>query len=123
MEFKEKVKNYRSENNLTQKMLADKLGVSRTLIAETESGRIKGTMKFISKLAGVSGKPLTYWTDVEAEKTYKTYEALDVLIDAMIDSGMIKEDGKIDEKGSKLIISVLEKEVALKIRQSITNDI
>jgi len=116
LEFKEKIKNYRIENNLTQKVLAAKLGVSRTLIAETESGKIKGTMKFISKLSTLSGEPLTYWTDTETVKTYKTYEALDVLIDAMIDSGMIEQNGKIDERGRKLIISVIEKEVALKLK-------
>ena len=118
MEFKDKFKNYRIENKLTQKELADKLGTSRTAITDTESGRVKGTIKFISKLANISGKSLSYWVGNETEKNYKTYEALDVLIDAMMDSGMIGEDNKIKEYEAKLIISILEKEIALKRKNS-----
>ncbi|MBZ9608676.1 helix-turn-helix transcriptional regulator [Clostridium estertheticum] len=118
MELKEKIKNYRIENKLTQQKLADRLNVSRTLIAETESGKIKGTVKFLSKLADLSGKTISYWMDVEVEKNYKIYESLDVLITAMMDSGMIKEDNKIPEDASKLINAVLEKEVALKRKNS-----
>lgn len=114
MELKEKIKNYRIENKLTQKDLAGMLGVSRTLITETESGKIKGTLKFISKLSSVSGKSLSYWTDTEIEKSYKTYDALDILIDAMMDSGLIGEDNKIEENEMRLITAILEKEVAVK---------
>lgn len=115
--LKDKVREFRKESNLTQQQLAEKLNMKRTAITEIESGRVKGTLEFINKISELSGKPISYWADSEVEKNYKAYEALDILIDAMIDSGMIKEDGKIGENETKLIISVLEKEVAYKIKK------
>ena len=117
MLLNEKIKLYRRDNGLTQQELADKLGMKRTAITEIERGKVKGTMKFISDLANLSGLPISHWTDGEVAHNYKTYEALDVLIDAMISSGMIGSDGKVDEKGIKLIMAVLEKEIALKIKK------
>lgn len=117
MNLSEKIKSYRIENNLTQKELGDMLKVSRTLIADIERGRIKGTLKFATTLAEITNKPLNYWLDTnEVEKNYNHYEALDILIDSLIDTGMINEDGKMDEAAQKLIINVLEKEIALKIK-------
>ena len=57
MEFKEKMQNLRSKNNLTQEQLSEKLYVSRTAISKWESG--KGypnidTLKDISKLFNVT---------------------------------------------------------------------
>lgn len=114
----EKIKSFRIENKLTQKQLADMVGVSRTNIAEIEGGRLKGTLKFVNKLATATNKPLSYWANEdEIEQTYSAYDALDVLIDAMLDSGMIGKDGKIHEKEGKLILAVLEKEIAFKIKK------
>lgn len=93
------------------------MGVSRTGIADVESGKLKGTVKFIAKLAEVSGKSISYWMDENIKGNYKTYEALDVLLDAMVDSGMIGSDGKIGERETKLIVAVLEKEIALKMER------
>lgn len=118
MTLGEKIKSFRIENKITQKELANMVGVSRTNIAEIEGGRLKGTLKFVNKLAEATNKPLSYWANEdEIEKSYSTYDALNVLIDAMIDSGIIKNDGKIGEKEGKLILAVLEKEVALKIKK------
>ncbi|KGN01184.1 transcriptional regulator [Clostridium haemolyticum NCTC 8350] len=86
-------------------------------MAEIENGRIKGTVKFITKMSEISNTPIAYWSGEEIENNYKTYEALDVLIEAMLDTEMIKNDGKINEAAQKLIIAVLEKEVKYKIKK------
>lgn len=116
MDFKEKLKIYRKENNLTQKQLADKLGTSRSTIAETERGNIKGTIEFINKLSKVSNLPITYWAKDSSDISYESYQALDVLINAMIENGLIKDDGKIPDKDKDIVISVLEQEIKLKIK-------
>ncbi len=118
MNLGEKIKVYRIENKLTQKQLADKVGVSRTNIAEIEGGRINGTVKFISKLSSVTNTPLSYWTNGINSGTikYNQYESLDVLIESLIDTEIIGEDGKLNEFAKKLVVNVLEKEIALKIK-------
>lgn len=120
MELGEKIKSYRIENKITQKELADMVGVSRTNIAEIEGGRVKGTLKFINKLSEATNKSLGYWTgDVNSDNiAHKQYEALDILIDAMITTGSIASDGKIiDDKSKELLIAILEKEIKLKLEK------
>lgn len=119
MNLKDKIKAYRIENKLTQKQLADMVGVSRTNIAEIEGGRINGTLKFLNKLSKATNKPLSYWaTGKDIEKNYTSYEALDTLVEAMIDTGAISEDGNILlDRDKKLILSVLEKEIKLKLQR------
>lgn len=118
MNLGDKIKAYRIENKLTQKQLAEKLEVSRSNIAEIESGRIKGTVKFISKLSEVTNTPLSTWTDDVNTDTLKyiQYEALDVLLNSLIDTGIVGEDGKLNDMAKKLVINVLEKEILLKIK-------
>jgi len=94
------------------------LNMNRTAITEIERGKVKGTTKFISALAEISNLPITYWLDSEVDRNYKSYEALDVLIDALIKSGMIKEDALINQQCSELINAILEKEIAFKIKKS-----
>ena len=120
MELREKIKQYRIDNKITQQELANMVGVSRTNIAEIEGGRIKGTLKFIHNLSEVTGKSLSFWTgDVNPDNvSIKRYEALDILIDAMINTGVINKEGKItDDKNKDLLMAVLEKEIKLKLEK------
>lgn len=47
----EKIINYRKENNLTQKELADILNVNQTMISKLESGRYNPTFKVIYNIS------------------------------------------------------------------------
>ena len=51
MKFREKLKTYREENNMTQSDLASKLFVSRTLISKWENGVIYPSAENMRKLA------------------------------------------------------------------------
>ena len=51
MNFPEKLKTLRKENNLTQEELAEQIFVSRTLISKYESGAVCPTEENIAKLA------------------------------------------------------------------------
>lgn len=55
MLFKEKLKKYREDNNLSQEDLASKLFVSRTLISKWENGVIYPTGANMEKLASIMG--------------------------------------------------------------------
>lgn len=119
MEFKDKMKQYRKENDLTQKELGEKLGLGRSTIAEMERGRIKGKLSVIKKLADLSGMTLSYLMgDNENSEIVNKFEALEVLIDTMIDKKIILSDGKIPTEYHELMIGLLEKEIALKIEKA-----
>lgn len=118
MHLGEKIKKYRLENKITQQKLADSLGVSRSNIAEIERGKIKGTVKFITKLAQFTELPMSYWTDgiSSGDPVEKDFSTLNTLIEAMIDTGAISDEGKIlTHRDRDLILSVLEKEIHKKI--------
>lgn len=112
----EKLKEFRKENKLTQKELAKKLGVSRSNIAEMEAGRVKGKLTIIKQLAELSEKPLSWWADTENNDIkIDTYDAINTFIDTLIDTNIIKDDGKIPNNLKDTIITILEKEIQLKI--------
>lgn len=121
MHLGEKLKKYRIENNITQQKLSELLNVSRSNIAEIERGKIKGTVKFISKLSTVTDIPMNYWTGSEDNGSHSTasstYASLDILLEAMIDTGAITEEGTIvSDRDKSLILSVLEKEIKVKLK-------
>ena len=119
MELKDKIKKYRKENNLTQKELGQKLELGRSTIAELERGTIKGKLSVINKFSIISGMSMSYLLDDNMENAnINKYEALDILIDTMIEKGIIKTDCKIPEEYNKLMIGLLEKEIALKIEKA-----
>jgi len=116
MDFKDKLKQFRLKSNLTQEELAKKLDVTRTRITDTESGRVQGNLKFITNLSKISMRPLAYWIDGTFEDEYKPYEALDVLVDNLIDAGLIEENKDVDDNVAVLLLNMLKKETNLKIR-------
>lgn len=115
-EFKDKLKEFRKNNKMTQKDLAEKLGVSRSNIAEMEAGRVKGRLETIEKLSEISGHPLTYWANCE-EIDIRLFESIRVLGTALIKAGKIKEDGKIPEEFKESVLEQLEQEFALLYNQ------
>ncbi len=55
MLFKDKLKKYREENNISQEELASKLFISRTLISKWENGVIYPSGENMEKLASIMG--------------------------------------------------------------------
>lgn len=114
LEFKDKLKEFRKDRRLTQKDLAEKLGVSRSNIAEMEAGRVKGKLSILEKLSEISGYPLVHWANNSEELEFNTYDSIDVLFGALVKAGQIKEDGRIPGEFKESFMDLLEKEFALK---------
>ncbi|MBQ4098050.1 MAG: helix-turn-helix transcriptional regulator [Clostridia bacterium] len=69
MDLSNKIKNYRKENDLTQQDLADKLFVSRSLIAKWEQGRGLPTADVLEKLADLLDVSFNELISEKDEKT------------------------------------------------------
>lgn len=54
-EFGERIKMYREQNNMTQKELADGLGLSQSAVAKYENGERLVKLEFIQKLSNFFG--------------------------------------------------------------------
>ena len=71
MKFSEKIKKLRTENNMTQEELADKLFVTRTAVSKWETYKgLPGidSLKLIAKLFGVSIDELVSDDDVQTQR-------------------------------------------------------
>lgn len=79
MNFPDKLKKLRKENNLTQEDVAAKIFVSRTLITKYENGTINPTKENLEKLALLFNVKLDYLLDEEdtIEITLKNKEIID----------------------------------------------
>lgn len=116
MNLAEKVKHIRkAELKLTQKEFAELCGVSRSYISELEHGRIIGNLSLIDKLSKISNKPITYFTDSEAEIEIHSYEVLDNIINSFIDNGLIDNDGNMDKDTEEFLFKTLKKEILYKL--------
>ena len=68
MLFKDKLKKFRSENNLTQEELAENLYVSRTLISKWENGVIYPSSSNMEQLAKLMNVDINYLLSAEEAK-------------------------------------------------------
>lgn len=117
MILSEKIKNYRSEKNLTQNELADELDISRSQLAMIESNKRPISKQLRNKLAEISGKSLKWWiTDTEYdESSYKEMTAMSMLLDYMIDKGVLKSPDDVYSETDHIMKMVAE-EVRIKLK-------
>lgn len=64
----EKIRRLREKQNLTQIQLAEKIGVSLSLIGQIETGRVKPALNTLHNIAGVFGVGITYFLLSESEE-------------------------------------------------------
>lgn len=82
MLFKDKLKQYRTENNISQEDLANKFFISRTLISKWENGVIYPSYSNMKKLAEIMGVSIDYLLSNEETKliTLNTNSKKDVTL-------------------------------------------
>ena len=76
MNFGDRLKAYRKKNNLSQKELADKLGISRNYLSEVENGKKSFSSSIEEKAEKLMGKdvdkPLKMFQDLSMDKDLKS---------------------------------------------------
>lgn len=90
MEFNTKIKNLRNAAGLTQKQLAERLGVAKSVVSYYETGDRYPSIDVLIKLAGIFHVTTDYLLDISHAKTLDAselsdaeYIALSNLISAM----------------------------------------
>ena len=68
MAFADKLRDYRKSNSLTQKELADKLGLSQKTVSAWEVGRTEPTMGDIKKMCTIFDCPIEDLTDTRSRR-------------------------------------------------------
>ena len=88
MQFKDRLKELRKENNLTQKDLAEKIGLSTITIRSYESGRRTPNSEALVKLENyfnVSGAYLRGETDIKEKMIWEDQEIMEAIRDGLPD--------------------------------------
>lgn len=126
MEFKDRIKQLRKENNLTQKELAQKIGVNRSLISQYENGIAKPLVEGQYALCNIFDVSLDYLNGKSNDRTPLSMrdkkdisEKLNaVLIDLQNQQDALMFDGEIlDDETRELLVTSLEN--SLKIAKQI----
>lgn len=96
-----RLKEARSESNLTQQQLAEKIGVSTSIIGDIEIGRRVASKKTAKKLADFFNTNSEYWFDENCLNEYfdkrEKYASLDSVITTFIDKKIITDSNIPDE--------------------------
>ncbi|EOU1926082.1 XRE family transcriptional regulator [Clostridium perfringens] len=117
MDFKDKLKDFRKKNSLTQAEFAKKYGFSRTTITELESGRKKPTLKMIEKIAKATNTKTVEWLDEKENIEIKNFEGLKMVFDKLQETGDIDEEGNMNQKAKTFIFKMVEAEIKLLAQQ------
>ncbi|MCD3207121.1 helix-turn-helix transcriptional regulator [Clostridium botulinum C] len=122
--FAEKLKNYRTSLHLTQEEFSKRCGISRAIISMLEAGTRPPSKNVLIKLSNFSNQTIEWWIGNEVEKMneYKPLNALNVLLDYMVDKNMFGPNGEIPEKELKYILKILQAEIKIKKDQKKTQD-
>lgn len=113
--FGEKLKRYRDSLGLTQEQFAKSTNISRGIIAQLESDVRPPSKASLIKLANHSGKNIEWWLGEEEHEEYKDLQALNALLEYMLDKDMFGENGEIQDREMEYIKKILEEEVRRKM--------
>lgn len=108
-----KIKSYRKSQGLTQKEFADQLGIARSTLGDYETGRIKGSKDFLTKLCDVTNTPISVWVSRETSDgiELRDMEGLYIMINSLISSGEATLDNPIPKQYKNTLTKMLELEI------------
>ena len=121
MDFKDKLKDFRKRNSLTQAEFAKKYGFSRTTITELESGRKNPTLKMIEKIATNTNTRTTFWLDDKENITFNNFDGLKLIYQKLRATGDIDVNGVMNSKAKKLVDEMVAAEFRLLAQQEQDN--
>lgn len=123
MEFREKLKEFRKNNSLTQVEFAKKYGFSRTTITELESGRKTPTLKMIEKIATATNTKTSFWLNEKENININNFDGLKLIYKKLRATGDIDSDGVMNSKAKKLVDEMVAAEFRLLAQHENTKEL
>ncbi|MBS4958836.1 MAG: helix-turn-helix transcriptional regulator [Clostridium sp.] len=109
------LKQLRKEKKLTQQQLAERLNVSRSVLAMIESEKQKGSIDLQRQIANFFNVSLDYLEGFTTEKnglSDKRESLVTNFLQFLIKSGIIENENEIDEKTEEMILEMVKKEIS-----------
>ena len=110
-----RLKELRKERNLTQQQLADRLNVSRSVVAMIESDKQKGSIDLQKQIANFFNVSLDYLEGFTTERngiSEKKESLVTNFLQFLINSGIIENENDIDGKTEEMILEMVKKEIS-----------
>lgn len=92
---------------ITQKDLANSLNISRTYLADIESGRTKPNANIINKISKALNKPIDFFLESDIKKE----RIADELINYLVELEVIDKDEELTDEKLKWIMELLGKAI------------
>lgn len=110
MDFKEKLKHLREQNNLTLQEIAEYIGVSKPTVQRWESGEIKNLkrdkIKLLSEVLNTTPAYLMGWSDDDTN--LNTIDNTNLCSD--LEMEIVKKYRSLDLRGQKAVLDTLNRE-------------
>lgn len=114
MKFIDRLTDYMNEKGLKQIDISKMSGMSRGSISNILKGNRTPNEKLLISLSESSGKSINWW--LYGQEVRDNLYALNELIDLFITNGDIKSDGTYDEDTMKMLHTMLDKEIKVKLQ-------
>jgi len=112
--FSEKLKQYREGCGLTQEQFAVSTGISRGIVSMIEADKRPPSKRVLLLLSKHSKKSIDWWYGKD-EKKFGDLNALNTLLDYMIENGLIDSKGIMDNKSKEFVWKLIDAEIKNKL--------
>lgn len=110
-----RIKTYLKENGIKQIDIATEGGFTKGFVSGVLSGKTPISSSFIKALSRITNKSSHYW--LFGDEEYKGLASLNKLIDTLIDTDSIHEDGTYDKDIEKILKTMLDREIKVKLQK------
>lgn len=114
--FLERLNEFMTSNNLKQKDIINKTGVSASYMSMLLKGQREPNKILLEGLSKISEKSINWW--LTGEDDYNNLHSLNNLIDFFIKQGDITDVDNIDPYHWEMLTTMLKKEIDVKLQKT-----
>ena len=114
VDFLDRLTAYMKDSDIKQKDILNKNdSLSKSYVSMVVNGKRQPNTEFLNAISELSGKSINWW--LHGVDNYDNLYSLNSLIDFFINNNSIKENGDMDEETRKILYTMLEKEIRVKL--------